>query len=78
LFDDVTNGVGDRGLEHHALGLEARKVHTNDLARLEHHKDHPTLSEVKRKRRTKWQREAGRNGQASVGSSKEMDQPSLW
>ncbi len=37
LFDNVTNRVGDRGLEHHALGLQASKVHAHELARLEHH-----------------------------------------
>src|SRR6266851_3582769 len=37
LFDNVTNSVGDRGLEHHTLGLQASKVHTHELARLEHH-----------------------------------------
>jgi hypothetical protein len=30
--------------------LEASKVHTYDLAWSEHLRDHPTLSEVKRKR----------------------------
>jgi hypothetical protein len=51
LFDYVTNGVGDRGLEHYSLSLKASKIHTHDLARLEHADDHPTLPEVKRKRR---------------------------
>ena len=37
LFHNVTNSVGDRGLEHHTLGLQASKVHTHELARLEHH-----------------------------------------
>ena len=36
LFHDVTNGVGDRGLEHHAFGLQASKIHAHELARLEH------------------------------------------
>jgi hypothetical protein len=36
LFHDVGDGVGDRGLEHHALGLQASKIHTHELARLEH------------------------------------------
>jgi len=36
LFDDVTDGVGDCGLEHHSLGLEASKVHPHDLPWLEH------------------------------------------
>ncbi len=36
LFDNVTNRVGDRSLEHHTLGLEASQVHTHELARLEH------------------------------------------
>ena len=35
LFHNVANSVGDRGLEHHALGLQAGKVHTHELARLE-------------------------------------------
>jgi hypothetical protein len=30
------DGVGDRSLEHHTLGLKASEVHTHDLARLEH------------------------------------------
>jgi hypothetical protein len=51
LFDDVPNGVCDRGLKHHAFGLEASKVNAHDLARLEHAQNHPTLSEVQRKRR---------------------------
>ena len=37
LFHNVTNSFGDRGLEHHTLGLQASKVHTHELARLEHH-----------------------------------------
>jgi hypothetical protein len=37
LFHNVSNSVGDRGLEHYALGLNAGKVHTHELARLEHH-----------------------------------------
>src|SRR5436309_802109 len=28
--------VGDRGLEHYTLGLQASKVHTHELAGLEH------------------------------------------
>jgi hypothetical protein len=36
LFHNVANGVGDCGLEHHALGLQASKVHTHELARLKH------------------------------------------
>ena len=32
----MTNSVGDRGLEHYALGLNASKVHTHGLAGLEH------------------------------------------
>jgi hypothetical protein len=35
LFHNVSNGVGDRGLEHDALGLEASQVHTHELAGLE-------------------------------------------
>ena len=35
LFDNVGNGVGDRGLEHDALGLEAGEVHTHELSGLE-------------------------------------------
>ena len=45
------DSVGDRSLEHYSLGLEASEVHTDDLARLEHPQNHPTLPEVKRKRR---------------------------
>ena len=51
LFDNVPNGFGDSGLEHYALGLEASKVDTHDLARLQHPQNHPTLSGFKRKRR---------------------------
>ncbi len=36
LFHDVANRVGDRGLEHDALGLQAGKVHAHELAGLEH------------------------------------------
>ncbi len=36
LFHDVGNRVGDRGLEHHAFGLQAGEVHTHELARLQH------------------------------------------
>ena len=49
LFENVGNDVGDRGLKHHALGLEPSEVHSYDLARLKHPKAHPTLPEVKRK-----------------------------
>ena len=50
LFDDVANGVGDRSLKHHALSLEAREVDAHELARLEHPQNHPTPSEIERKR----------------------------
>ena len=46
LFHNVPNCVGDRGLEHYSLGLEASKVHPHDLARLEHSQNHPVLWEV--------------------------------
>jgi hypothetical protein len=36
LFHNVGNSVGDRGLKHHTLGLQAGKVHTYELAGLEH------------------------------------------
>ena len=36
LLHDVANCVGDRGLEHDALSLQASKVHTHELARLQH------------------------------------------
>ncbi len=36
LFHDVGNSVGDRGLEHYALGLEAGEVYAHELAGLEH------------------------------------------
>src|SRR5260370_39344279 len=36
LFHNVGNSVGDRGLEHHTLGLQAGKVHTHELAGLGH------------------------------------------
>jgi hypothetical protein len=36
LFHDVADSVGDRGLEHHTLGLQAGKVHTHELAGLQH------------------------------------------
>jgi hypothetical protein len=32
----VVNSVGDRSLEHYTLGLQASKVHTHELAGLEH------------------------------------------
>src|SRR5260370_42621537 len=35
LLHDVANRVGDRGLEHDALGLQAGQVHTHELAWLE-------------------------------------------
>lgn len=35
LFHDVGNGVGDRGLEHDAPGLEAGEVYAHELAGLE-------------------------------------------
>jgi hypothetical protein len=35
LFHNVPDGVGDRGLEHHALGLEASKVDAHDLTRFQ-------------------------------------------
>ena len=35
LLHNVANSVGDRGLEHHALGLQTGKVHTHELAGLE-------------------------------------------
>jgi hypothetical protein len=36
LFHNVGNGVGDRGLEHDALGLQAGQVHAYELAGLQH------------------------------------------
>jgi hypothetical protein len=36
LFHNVANSVCDRGLEHYTLGLQASKVHTHELAGLEH------------------------------------------
>ncbi len=36
LFHNVANSVGDRSLEHYTLGLQASKVHTHELAGLEH------------------------------------------
>jgi hypothetical protein len=36
LFHNVANSVGERSLEHYALGLPASKVHTRELAGLEH------------------------------------------
>ena len=36
LFHNVGNSVGDRGLEHDALGLQASQVDTHELARLQH------------------------------------------
>src|SRR6266478_7356009 len=35
LFHDVGNRVGNRGLEHDALGLQAGEVHTHELSGLE-------------------------------------------
>jgi hypothetical protein len=36
LFHDVADGVGDRGVEQNATGLEARHVHAHGLAWFEH------------------------------------------
>jgi len=36
LLHNMTNSVGDRGLEHHTLSLEASEIHAHELARLEH------------------------------------------
>src|SRR5260370_5675262 len=36
LFHNVGNRVGDRGLEHDALGLQTGEVHTHELAGLQH------------------------------------------
>src|SRR5229473_13898 len=36
LFHNVANSVGDRRLEHDALGLQASQVHMHELARLQH------------------------------------------
>ena len=36
LFHDVGHGVGDRGLEHDGLGMEAGEVHTHELSGLEY------------------------------------------
>jgi hypothetical protein len=46
----MSDGVGDRSLKHYALGLEASKVDTHDLAGLEHPNENRTLPGVKRKR----------------------------
>ena len=35
-FHNVANSVGDGSLEHYTLALQASKVHTHDLAGLEH------------------------------------------
>src|SRR5690242_849054 len=37
LLHDVADSVGDCGLEHHTLRLQASKVHTHKLPRLQHH-----------------------------------------
>ncbi len=39
LFHNVGNRVGDRGLEHYALGLQACKVYAHELSGLEHNSD---------------------------------------
>ena len=36
LFHDMADSVGDRGLEHDALGLQAGEVDAHELARLQH------------------------------------------
>jgi hypothetical protein len=36
LFQDMGDSVGDRGLKHHALGMEAGQVHANELPCLQH------------------------------------------
>src|SRR5882762_9760979 len=50
LFHNVGNGVGDRGLEHDTLGLEAGQVHTHELAGLQHDSKIVPLRAVKCKR----------------------------
>jgi hypothetical protein len=50
LFHNVGNRVGDRGLEHDALGLQASEVHTHELAGLEHDSKIVPLRVVKCKR----------------------------
>jgi hypothetical protein len=47
LLHDVANGVGDRGLKHHTLGLQAGKVYTHELARLQHDSEIVALRVVK-------------------------------
>src|SRR5229473_5551960 len=47
LFHNVANSVGDRGLEHHTLGLQAGQVRTHELARLQHDSKIVALRAVK-------------------------------
>jgi hypothetical protein len=44
----VSDGVGDRSLEHYSFGLEASQVHSHDLARLEHHLKPKTILRCRR------------------------------
>jgi hypothetical protein len=54
LLHDVANSVGDRGLEHDALGLQAGQVHTHELAGLEHDSKIVALRAVKCKPSPTW------------------------
>jgi hypothetical protein len=47
LFHNVGNRVGDRGLEHHTLGLQAGEVHAHELAGLQHDSKIVALRAVK-------------------------------
>jgi hypothetical protein len=50
LFHNVSDRVGDRGLEHDALGLQAGQVYTYELAGLQHDPKIVPLRAVKCKR----------------------------
>lgn len=74
LLHNVANGVGDRSLEHHALGLKAGQVHTHELAGLEHDSKIVALRAVKCKvsptRFPGWNKETLRDGSPDpVGTS---------
>jgi hypothetical protein len=74
LLHDVADSIGDRGLEHHALGLQASQVHAHELARLQHDSKIVALRAVKCKRSPTrfpgWNKETLRDGSLDpVGTS---------
>jgi hypothetical protein len=56
LLHDMGDGVGDRGLKHHAFGLEAGKIHAHELACLEHESSRLTALRSLMKRSSAWEK----------------------